>query len=160
MRPLFRELSEPVLFDQNYGRSQQRAQTYNPLQPEIRSRIKFGHATPGKYGIGEHPERNKEQNDAEKNRLPDKMADAFQDTLRATDLLLFTRVELQNGLDILADLVAFGFDWCVTWGRRQLRRNGRFGFHQGMLLLIGSGRCCRTDDLPLPHMSCLLYTSD
>jgi hypothetical protein len=54
--------------------------------------------------------------------------------------LIFTSVELQNGLDILADLVAFGFDWCVTGVRRRRRqngRNGRFGSHPGMLLLIG-----------------------
>jgi hypothetical protein len=57
--------------------------------------------------------------------------------LRAADLLIFTRVELQNGLDILADLVAFGFDWCVMRIRRRRRQNGRFGYHPGMLLLIG-----------------------
>src|SRR5450756_2059916 len=97
-------------------------------------RVEFDPAKLAQYGVGEHPERDKEQNDAKKGRLPDKTTDAFEDPLPAADLLLFTRVELQNGLDILADLVAIGFEWRVPGIRRRRGRNGRFGFHQGMLL--------------------------
>ena len=84
--------------------------------------------------VGGHPERDKEQNDAKKNRLPHKTTDAFEDPLRAADLPLFTRVELQNGFDILVDLVVIGFEWRVPGIRRRRRRNGTFGFYQGMLL--------------------------
>ena len=80
------------------------------------------------------PERDKDQNEAEKDRLPDKVADTLEDPLRAADLLLFTRVEIQNGLDILAGLVAFGFEWRALAIRWRPRRNSSFGFHQGMLL--------------------------
>jgi len=38
------------------------------------------------------------------------MTDAFENPLRPVELLRFTCVELQNSLDVLADLVAFGFD--------------------------------------------------
>src|SRR5450756_2472731 len=134
MLPLFRELGEPVLLGQNHGRGQQRSQTDNPLQPGKRRRIEFGHAKPVQYGVGDHPKRDKDQNEAEKDRLPDKVADALEDPLRAADLLLLTRVEIQNGLDILAGLVAFGFEWRVPGIRRRRRRNGNFGSHQGMLL--------------------------
>src|ERR1035437_3149310 len=102
--PLFRKLGEPVLLGQNHGRGQQRTQTDDPLQPGKRRRIEFGHAKPVQYGVGDHPKRDKDQNEAEKDRLPDKVADALEDPLRAADLLLFTRVEIQNGLDILAAL--------------------------------------------------------
>src|SRR5664280_2538124 len=91
-------------------------------------------AKPVQYGVGDHPERDKDQNEAEKDRLPDKVADALEDPLRAADLLLFTRVEIQNGLDILAGLVAFGFEWRALAIRWRPRRNSSFGFHQGMLL--------------------------
>src|ERR1035437_7623011 len=133
MRPLFLELGEPVLLGQNHGCGQQRAQTDNPLQPEKRRRVEFDPAKLAQYGVGEHPERDKEQNEAKKDRLPDRTTDAFEDPLRAADLLLFTRVELQNGLDILADLVAIGFEWRVPGIRRRRWRNGRIGSHQGML---------------------------
>lgn len=82
------------------------------------TRVEFGHTKLAQYGVGEHPERDKEQNEAKKNRLPDKTTDAFEDPLRAADLLLFTLVELQNGLYILADLVAFGFERRVEGIRR------------------------------------------
>jgi hypothetical protein len=81
MLPLFRELGEPVLLGQNHGRGQQRAQTDNPLQPRKRRRVEFGHAKLAQYGVGEHPERDKEQNEAKEKRLPDKMTDAFEDPL-------------------------------------------------------------------------------
>jgi len=42
------------------------------------------------------------------------MADALQETLRAACFLIFARVEIQPGLDILADLIVIGFDRCVT----------------------------------------------
>src|SRR5450759_581077 len=134
MRPLFLEFGEPVLLDQNHGRGQQRAQPDYPLQPEKRRRVELGHAKPAQYGVGEHPQHDKEQNEAKKTRLPDKTTDAFEDPLRAADLSLFTRVELQNGLDILTGLVAFGFGWRISGIRRRRRRNGRFGVHQDMLL--------------------------
>src|SRR5450756_709174 len=134
MLPLFRELGEPVLLGQNHGCGQQRAQTDNPLQPEKRRRVEFGHAKLAQYGVGEHPERDKEQNEAKKKRLPDKVADALEDPLRAADLLLFTRVEIQNGLDILAGRIAFGFEWRALAIRWRPRRNGSFRFHQSMLL--------------------------
>src|ERR1035437_804108 len=134
MRSLFRELGEPILLGQHHGRGQQRSQTDNPLQPGKRRRIEFGHAKPAQYGVGDHPNRDKDQNEADKDRLPDKVADALEDPLRAADLLLFTRVEIQNGLDILAGLVAFGFEWRALAIRWRPRRNSSFGFHQGMLL--------------------------
>src|ERR1035437_4621010 len=134
MRSLFLEFGEPVLLDQNHGRGQQRAQTDNALQPEKRHRVKFVHAKLAQYGIGENPEHNKEQNEAKKNRLPDKTTDAFEDPLRVADFLLFARVELQDGLNILAGLVGFGFGWRVLGIRWRRRGNGRFRAHQGMLL--------------------------
>src|SRR5450830_901091 len=134
MRPLFLELGEPVLLGQNHGCGQQRAQTDNPLQPEKRRGVEFGHAKLAQYGVGEHPERDKEQDEAKKKWLPHKTTDEFEDPLRAGDLFLFTRVERQNGLDILAGLVAFGFEWRFPRIRRRRRRSGNFGSHQGMLL--------------------------
>jgi len=53
------------------------------------------------YGIGERPERDEKQNEAEEDRLLD----------GAADLLLFTRIEFQNDFDVPADLVALGFGW-------------------------------------------------
>lgn len=71
----------------------------DPLQPEKRLRVEFGHAKLAQYGVGEHPQRDKEQNEANKNRLPDNTTDVFEDPLRAADLLPFTLVELWNGHD-------------------------------------------------------------
>jgi hypothetical protein len=43
-----------------------------------------------------------------KQRNDNDFTDTFQETLRAADLLLITRIEIQNRVDILADLIAFG----------------------------------------------------
>src|SRR5471030_2963690 len=133
MLPPFRKFGEPVLHGQDHGRGQQRAQADDPLQPEERHRVEFGHAKFPQYGVGEHPENDKEQNETKKTWLPDKETDAFEDPLRAADLFLLTRVEVQNGLDILAGLVAFGFEWRVPGIWRRCWRNGSAGVHQGML---------------------------
>lgn len=60
--------------------------------------------------IGEHPERDKKQNKANKTWLSDKKADALEDPLPVANFLFFTLIELKNGLNILADLVAFGLE--------------------------------------------------
>src|SRR5665647_237600 len=159
MRPLFLELGEPVLLGQNHGCGQQRAQTDNALQQGKRRRVEFGHAKLVQYGVGEHPERDKEQNEAKENWLPHKTTDAFEYPLPAADLLLFTRVELQNGLDILADLVAFGFEWRVPGIRRRRRRNGRFGSHQGMLHDKGRIATVLTGAVPLGEANQLMTSS-
>src|SRR5664280_2688978 len=44
-------------------------------------------------------------------------------------ILLFTRVEIQDGLDILAGLVAAGFEWRALAVRLRPRRNGSLRFH-------------------------------
>lgn len=49
--------------------------------------------------------------------------------LRTADLLLFTRIEIQHGIDILADLVAFGFSGRVSRIHRRLRRKNSFCCH-------------------------------
>ncbi len=75
-------------------------------------------------------------------------ANAFEDPLRAADLLFFTRVEFEHGLDVLADLVALGFVWGAPGVRRRRRQNGRFGPHQGMLRNVAGKRF---QAAPVPH---------
>ena len=105
IRAPFLKLGQPVLLDQDHCSRQQRTQTQYSLQPEKRSGIKFRHAVSVCHDVSEYPQCNKEQNQDEIKRAPGKSADVFKDPLRATDLFLFARVERQNGLNILADLI-------------------------------------------------------
>jgi hypothetical protein len=73
----------------------QRSQGDDPLQPEERRRVDLNHAKPAQSDIGGDPERNEGENEAEKNRLPDEVADVLEDPLRAGHLLLFARIEIQ-----------------------------------------------------------------
>jgi hypothetical protein len=81
MRPLLRQLAEPILLAENHSRGQQCAQTDNPLQPKEWRRIEPGNANPTHYDIGEHPERDKDQNKTKITRPRSQSAYAFEDAL-------------------------------------------------------------------------------
>jgi hypothetical protein len=89
------------------------------------------HARLAQYHIGDHPAGDEQQNEPEKNRLPGKETYAFDDALRAADLLFYARVEVEDCLDILADLIALEVErlmGVVRRPRRPRRRGGR-GFN-------------------------------
>ena len=115
MLALLGELAEPVLLDQNRSGNKKRAETDNPLKPEKRRRIEVGDAEPTQHDTRNYPKREEQQNQAKENRARVEITDAFKRPLGSTYLLVITRIERQNGLNILADLITFGLQ---RWGTR------------------------------------------
>ena len=87
------ELREPVLLRQNHGRGEQCAQTDNPAARKT-APGRICHTNWRRYGAGEHPERDKQQNDAgeKPSRLIERLMRSRIRCQRA-DLPLFTRME-------------------------------------------------------------------
>ena len=105
-----------------------------PCSQKKRRGVEFGDACLVHYEVGDYPQRDEQQNERNKNRLPDEITDTFKYPLRGGDFFLLARVERQHGLDVLADLIALGINGSVSGaGDIRLRRRSRFGFHQDIL---------------------------
>src|SRR5580700_10003133 len=108
MSTLLGEARSAILLGQNNRSRQQCTQAEYSLQPEKRRWIELVQPQLVQHYIGEHPGCDEEQNKAEKKGLPGKQTDAFDNPLRAADLLIFARIELEDSLNVLTDLGAFG----------------------------------------------------
>src|ERR1700689_2717713 len=104
MCTLLGESRSAILLGQNDRGRQQCTEADYSLQPRKRRSMELVDSQPAQYHIGEYPGCDKEQNEAQENGLPGEQAYAFDNSLRAADLLIFTRIELKNNLNILTDL--------------------------------------------------------